>query len=54
MDFYDESDKEKSDHWHEFLIPIFDLSTPGDPEHCKLIQAMVEIERNRKGNINIG
>ena len=53
MDFYDESDKEKSDHWNEFIIPIFNLSTPGDPEHCKLIEAMGEIERNSKGNIHI-
>ena len=24
QNFYDESDKEQSDHWQDFIIPIFD------------------------------
>ena len=51
-DFYDESDKKQQEHWDEFMIPIYELATPGDPEQRKLIEAMAEI-RDGKGNIHI-
>ena len=53
MDFYDESDKKQQEHWDEFMIPIYQLATPVDPELHKLIQAKVEIDRNKKGSIYI-
>ena len=54
MDFYDESDKEQSDHWQDFIIPIFNLCTQGNPEHQKHIQARVQIEKEQKNSIHIG
>ena len=47
-DFYDESDKKQQEHWDEFMIPIYQLATPGDPEQHKLIEAMAEIRDGKK------
>ena len=48
--FYNESEKEKSDHFDKFIIDIYNLCLVSNPETKKHIEAIVQTEKQRKGN----
>ena len=45
--FYNGSEKEKSDHFDNFMIDIYELCTESNPETIKLIQANVRLEKEK-------
>ena len=46
--FYDESDKEKSNHFHKHIIDIYDLCAESNPEAEKYIEARTRLRREEE------